>query len=66
MKPVSDRALVHDIVVILCLKIVAIFILWWAFVKDQRVEVDPGGVAAKFMSQPFNVQPAAKGEPHGR
>lgn len=39
MKP-RDRHLRKEIVVILIVKLIAITALWWAFIRDARVNVD--------------------------
>lgn len=35
-----DRYLHKEIVVILIVKLIAITVLWWAFIRDARVDVD--------------------------
>lgn len=44
MKP-ADHMLVKRLGVVLAIKLVLLFGLWWGFVRDQRVTVDASGMA---------------------
>ena len=44
MKPV-DQVLVRRLAVVLAIKLVLLFGLWWGFVRDQRVTVDASSMA---------------------
>ncbi len=50
MKPV-DQLLVRRLAVVLVIKLVLLFGLWWWFVRDQRVTVDTQGMAAQALVQ---------------
>ena len=40
------RSLEKELVIVIAVKIVAIVLLWWIFVRDQRIEVQPADIAA--------------------
>lgn len=46
MKP-ADHMLVKRLGVVLVIKLVLLFGLWWGFVRDQRVTVDASGMASQ-------------------
>ena len=46
MKP-ADQQLVKRLGLVLFLKLVLLFGLWWGFVRDQRVTVDASGMATQ-------------------
>jgi len=50
----GDRRLLWHLVIAVAIKLVLLAGLWWAFVRDARVEVDPA-VAARHLVAP---QPA--------
>ena len=54
-----DKTLVRKLAVVLVLKLVVLAVLWWGFVREQRVTVDGGSVAAQFLQS----APKAKGVP---
>jgi len=56
-----DRKLLRDLFVVVALKLVVLSVLWFVFVRDQRVSVDAGRVAA-LMTSPA----ASQGEDHGQ
>lgn len=37
---------------IVAIKAIALFVLWWAFVRDARVEVDTTDAASRILSAP--------------
>ncbi|OIP16959.1 MAG: hypothetical protein CO105_05565 [Comamonadaceae bacterium CG_4_9_14_3_um_filter_60_33] len=47
----SDQILVRRLGLVLGIKLVLLFCLWWGFVRDQRVEVDASGMAAQALVQ---------------
>ncbi|AGX86441.1 cytochrome oxidase putative small subunit CydP [Candidatus Symbiobacter mobilis] len=47
-----DRSLLRKLVVAVLLKLVVLTILWWAFVRDHRVAVDPEWVTSILFSSP--------------
>jgi hypothetical protein len=44
----SDQALVKKLAIVLVLKLAVLVVLWWFFVRDQRVVVDSSSVASQF------------------
>jgi hypothetical protein len=50
MKPL-DKTLVRKLAVVLLLKLAVLVALWWGFVRDERVTVDPSRVAAQFLQR---------------
>jgi len=48
MKPL-DKTLVTKLAVVLLIKLAILVGLWWGFVRDQRVAVDGGRVADRFL-----------------
>lgn len=59
----TDRKLLRDLVVVVVLKLIVLFALWFAFVRDQRVSVDAGRVAAVVTSPASNLR-SSQGEAH--
>ena len=47
----ADRKLVRDITFVIVIKLAVLFALWWAFIREQRVEVDPATMAQTMQSQ---------------
>ncbi|MDD2880671.1 MAG: hypothetical protein PHQ58_09545 [Rhodoferax sp.] len=47
----ADQLLVKRLGVVLVIKLVLLFGLWWGFVRDQRVTVDASGMAAQALVQ---------------
>jgi hypothetical protein len=45
----SNKYLVNKLALVLVLKITILMVLWWGFVRDQRVTVDDSGVAAQLL-----------------
>ena len=43
----ADQLLVKRLGVVLVIKLVLLFGLWWGFVRDQQVTVDANGMAAQ-------------------
>ena len=54
MKPV-DQLLVKKLAVVLVIKLVLLFGLWWGFVRDQRVTVDATGMAMQTLVHGFET-----------
>lgn len=54
MKP-NDQQLVRRLVLVLLIKLVLLFGLWWSFVRDQRVTVDASGMALQTLVQGFET-----------
>lgn len=66
----ADRKLLHEIVVVVALKLVILAGLWFAFVRDGRVTVDAAAVAAQVsVRAPAPSRPnfpATTGDRHGQ
>lgn len=58
----SDRKLLHEIVVVVVLKLVLITALWWVFIHDHKVEVDTARMAVHAAG---DVQQPDDGETNG-
>ncbi len=43
----NDQRLLHEIVVVVVLKLALITALWWTFIRDHKVEVDVGRMAVR-------------------
>ncbi len=41
----TDRRLLRELGIVLILKLLLLFGLWWAFVRDERIDVDAAKVA---------------------
>jgi hypothetical protein len=41
----ADRRLLRQLIIAVLIKILVLTVLWWVFVRDERVEVDGDGVA---------------------
>ncbi len=50
----SDSALVRKLVIAVILKLLVLLALWWAFIREQRVEVDGRAAAAHVLGTPHN------------
>ncbi|MCK9214149.1 MAG: cytochrome oxidase putative small subunit CydP [Rhodoferax sp.] len=55
----ADQILVKKLAVVLAIKLVLLYGLWWGFVRDQRVTVDASGMAAQALVPGFEI---VKGE----
>lgn len=56
MKPL-DKTLVRKLAVVLLLKLAVLVALWWGFVRDERVTLDPSRVATQFLqSTPISAK----------
>ena len=65
MKP-ADQGLLRHIVVVVVIKLVLITALWWAFIRDSKVAVDPGAMAAQVVAPASTKQHTTSGETHGQ
>ncbi len=53
----SDRTLIQKLALVLVLKLVVLFALWWWFVRDQGIQVDSSRVAAQVLqAAPLTTQ----------
>lgn len=41
----SDKSLVRELILIVIIKIIIIFALWWTFVREERVSVNSDSMA---------------------
>ena len=62
----TDRRLVRDITVVIVVKLILITVLWWAFIRDAKVAVDPGAMAAQVVAPASSKLHTTSGETHGQ
>jgi len=69
--PMTDALLLRKLTVVIVIKLVAITALWWLFVRDERVTVEPGAVAEhigrsahEFPTNPDNFKNQGKTDGH--
>lgn len=63
----KSHKLHQELYLIVVIKILAIVILWWAFIQDTHVEVDGERIAAHLMSPPPTTSPLnPPGETHAQ
>ena len=62
----TDRRLVREITLVIVLKLILITALWWAFVRDAKVAVDPGAMAAQVVAPASSKLHTTSGETHGQ
>ena len=62
----TDRRLVREITLVIVLKLILITALWWAFIHDAKVAVDPGAMAAQVVAPASTKQHSTSGESHGQ
>ncbi len=62
----TDRRLVREITLVIVLKLILITALWWAFVRDAKVPVDPGAIAAQVVAPASSKLHTTSGETHGQ
>lgn len=60
MKPVDSR-LVHHLAIAVALKLVVLSVLWWAFVRDDRVDIDVERAAAHIGATAATPSPTGAG-----
>lgn len=41
----NDSLLARKLIIVVILKVIVIFALWWTFIRDQRVSIDTGAMA---------------------
>jgi len=47
----NDSHLARKLLWIVLIKLAVLFALWWVFIREQRVEVDPATMAQTMQSQ---------------
>ncbi|HQX07479.1 MAG TPA: hypothetical protein PKZ19_11865 [Zoogloea sp.] len=57
----SDSLLRRHLGWVLVIKLIALFALWWFFVRDSGMQVDPAA-----LSRQFAPNPVVQGAPHGQ
>ncbi|MGD9871404.1 MAG: cytochrome oxidase putative small subunit CydP [Thauera sp.] len=62
----TDRRLVREITVVIIVKLMLITALWWAFIRDAKVAVDPGAMAAQVVAPASSKLHTTSGETHGQ
>ena len=66
----NDSLLVRKLIIVVLIKIVVIFALWWVFIRDQHVSVDSGVmanlIAPSSQSAPVQNQTSQSGENHDK
>ena len=62
----TDRRLVREITLVIVLKLILITALWWAFIRDAKVAVDPGAMAAQVVAPASSKLHTTYGETHGQ
>ena len=62
----TDRRLVREITLVIVLKLILITALWWAFIRDAKVAVDPGARATRIVASASAKQHTTSGESHGQ
>jgi len=64
MRPlVQDRTARH-VAIVVAVKLCVLTALWWAFVRDARIEPDPGEVASAVLhAAPLSGPDAPEGTP---
>lgn len=60
----TDRRLLRDLGIVLILKLLLLFGLWWAFVRDERVSVNAENVAQAIVGAD-NAKQHKEGGQHG-
>ncbi len=60
----ADQGLLRHIVVVVVVKLVLITALWWVFVRDARVAVDPAAMAAQVSAPVPSKRSPPAGEAH--
>ena len=62
----TDRRLVREITLVIVLKLILITALWWAFIRDAKVAVDPGAITAQVVAPASSKLHTTSGETHGQ
>ena len=62
----SDQILLRHLTLVVVIKLALITTLWWAFIRDAKVTVDPGVMAAQVSTPASTKQHTTSGETHGQ
>ncbi|MDI3490268.1 MAG: hypothetical protein PWP11_1545 [Thauera sp.] len=63
--PLMERGLLRHLTLAIVIKLVLITALWWAFIRDAKVAVDAGAMAAQVLA-PASKKHTTSGETHGQ
>lgn len=61
-----DRRLVRELVVVVVIKLALLTALWWVFVRDARVTVDPEAMTAHAIATPAGTVHPTPGASDGQ
>jgi len=53
----NDSHLARKLLCIVAIKLVVLFALWWMFVREQRIDVDPSTMMAHTIPQSTQGEP---------
>jgi len=53
----NDSHLARKLLYIVAIKLVVLFALWWVFVREQRIDVDPSTMMAHAIPQSTQGEP---------
>lgn len=62
----SEQILLRHLTLVVVIKLVLITALWWAFIRDAKVPVDPGAMAAQVAAPASAKLNTTSGESHGQ
>lgn len=62
----SDQILLRHLTLVVVIKLALITALWWAFIRDVKVAVDTGAMAAQMVAPASTKQHTTSGESHGQ
>ena len=62
----SDQILLRHLTLVVVIKLALITALWWAFIRDAKVPVDPGAMAAQVVAPASSKLHTTSGETHGQ
>ena len=62
----SDQILVRHLTLVVVIKLALITALWWAFIRDAKVAVDPGAMAAQVVAPASSKLHTTSGETQGQ
>lgn len=64
--PLMERGLLRHLTLAIVIKLALITALWWAFIRDAKVAVDAGAMAAQVLAPASVKQHTTSGETHGQ
>jgi hypothetical protein len=60
MRPLIQDRTVRHVAVVVAIKLCVLTVLWWAFIRDARIEPDPGQVASAVLHAAALSEPDAR------